>query len=182
MKTISQVSLEGRRVLIRVDFNVPLDESLKIVDDSRIIAVLPTIKKVINDGGMAIIMSHLGRPENGFEERFSLKHIVKHLSVLLEKPVTFSENCIGGKTASDVAKMNNGDVIVLENLRFYSEEKNGDEGFAKELAALQIFMLMMLLEQFIGIMLQLLLLQNFSQTRNILGNSLVGRSVHWKGR
>ena len=136
MRTISQVSLEGRRVLIRVDFNVPLDESLKIVDDSRIIAVLPTIKKVINDGGMAIIMSHLGRPENRFEEKFSLKHIVKHLSVLLKKPVTFSENCIGKKTASDVAQMNNGDVIVLENLRFFSEEKNGDEGFAKKLAAL----------------------------------------------
>ncbi|MDA0890541.1 MAG: phosphoglycerate kinase, partial [Bacteroidetes bacterium] len=80
MNTIGQVSLKGKRVLIRVDFNLPLDENLNITDDSRMVAALPTIKKVIDDGGMAIILSHLGRPKNGFEERFSLKHTVKHLS------------------------------------------------------------------------------------------------------
>jgi phosphoglycerate kinase len=83
MNTIDQVSLKGKRVLIRVDFNLPLDENLNITDDSRMVAALPTIKKVIADGGMAIIMSHLGRPKNGFEEKFSLKHTVKHLSKLL---------------------------------------------------------------------------------------------------
>jgi phosphoglycerate kinase len=136
MKTIKRVSLEGKKVLIRVDFNLPLDEYLNITDNSRMVAALPTIKKIISDGGMAIIMSHLGRPKNGFEERFSLKHIVKHLSNLLETSVTFSGDCIGEDTATDVANMNNGDVLVLENLRFYSQETSGDEGFAKKLAEL----------------------------------------------
>ena len=94
MNTIDQVSLKGKRVLIRVDFNLPLDENLNITDDSRMVAALPTIKKVIDDGGMAIILSHLGRPKNGFEERFSLKHTVKHLSKLLARPVAFSSDCI----------------------------------------------------------------------------------------
>ena len=136
MNTINRVSLKGKRVLIRVDFNVPLDENLNITDDSRMVAALPTIKKVVSDGGMAIIISHLGRPKNGFEEKFSLKHTVNHLSNLLESPVAFSSDCIGENTTSDVAKMNKGDVLILENLRFYSEEKSGDEGFAKKLAKL----------------------------------------------
>jgi phosphoglycerate kinase len=136
MKTIKQISLEDKRVLIRVDFNVPLSGCFNITDDSRMVAALPTIKKVISDGGKAIIMSHLGRPKNGFEEKFSLKHIVNHLSNLLETPVAFSSDCIGEKTASDVAKMNNGDVLILENLRFYHEETSGDENFAKKLALL----------------------------------------------
>ena len=136
MNTINRVSLKGKRVLIRVDFNVPLDENLNITEDRRMVAALPTIKKVVDDGGMAIIISHLGRPKNGFEEKFSLKHTVNHLSNLLESPVAFSSDCIGENTTSDVAKMNNGDVLILENLRFYSEEKSGDEGFAKKLAKL----------------------------------------------
>jgi phosphoglycerate kinase len=136
MNTINQVSLKGKRTLIRVDFNVPLDENLKITEDCRMVAALPTIKKVVEDGGMAIIISHLGRPKNGFEEKFSLKHLVNHLSNLLNAPVAFSSDCVGEKTAFDVAKMNNGEVLVLENLRFYTEEKNGDEGFAKKLAEL----------------------------------------------
>jgi phosphoglycerate kinase len=118
-----------------VDFNVPLNKNLIITDDSRIVAALPTIKKVISDGGKAIIISHLGRPKNGFEEKFSLKNTSNHLAKLLKIPVGFSNDCIGKITTSDVEKMNNGDVRVLENLRFYSEEKNGDTGFAKKLAA-----------------------------------------------
>ena len=136
MNTINRVSLKGKRVLIRVDFNVPLDKNLNITDDSRMVAALPTIKKVVDDGGMAIIISHLGRPKNGFEEKFSLKHTINHFSNLLEIPVAFSDDCIGENTTSDVAKMNKGDVLILENLRFYSEEKRGDEGFAKKLAKL----------------------------------------------
>ena len=136
MKNISDIYLEGKQVLIRVDFNVPLDEHFNITDDSRIQAALPTIKKVIADGGKAIVMSHLGRPKNGFEGKFSLKHIVKHLSDLLETPVSFSSDCIGDNTITDVKKMENGDVLVLENLRFYSEEKEGDANFAKQLANL----------------------------------------------
>jgi phosphoglycerate kinase len=136
MKNISDISLKGKKVLIRVDFNVPLGKHFNITDDSRIKAALPTIKKVIADGGKAIIMSHLGRPENGFEEKFSLKHTTKHLSNLLETEVGFSVDCIGGKTLTDISKMENGDVLVLENLRFYSQEKGGDNEFAKQLAKL----------------------------------------------
>ena len=136
MKNISDISLKGKKVLIRVDFNVPLDKHFNITDDSRIKAALPTIKKVIADGGKAIIMSHLGRPENGFEEKFSLKHTTKHLSNLLETEVGFSVDCLGEKTLTDISKMENGDVLVLENLRFYSQEKAGDNEFAKQLAKL----------------------------------------------
>ena len=134
MKNISEISLKGKKVLIRVDFNVPLDKHFNITDDGRIIAALPTIKKVIADGGKAIIMSHLGRPKNGFEEKFSLKHIIKHLSDSLETEVSFSVDCIGKNTLTDISKMENGNVLVLENLRFYSQEKAGDNEFAKQLA------------------------------------------------
>jgi len=134
MKNISDISLKGKKVLIRVDFNVPLDKHFDITDDSRIKAALPTIKKVIADGGKAIIMSHLGRPKSGFEEQFSLKHIIKHLSDLLETEVAFSVDCIGENTLTDISKMESGDVLVLENLRFYSQEEEGDNEFAKQLA------------------------------------------------
>ena len=136
MKTIEQVSLKGKRVLIRVDFNLPLDESLIITDDSRMVASLPTIKKVVSDGGMAIIMSHLGRPKGVFEKRFSLKNIVPRLSSLLDAPVCFSNDCVGKSVVDDVRKMKNGDILVLENLRFHNEEVGGDEVFAKRLASL----------------------------------------------
>jgi phosphoglycerate kinase len=136
MKNISNIFLKGKKVLIRVDFNVPLDKHFNITDDSRIKAALPTIKKVITDGGKAIIMSHLGRPKNGFEEKFSLKHTIKNLSNLLDTEVGFSVDCIGKNTLTDISKMKNGDVLVLENLRFYSQEKAGDNDFAKQLAKL----------------------------------------------
>jgi len=136
MNTINDISLKGKRVLIRVDFNLPLDDELNITDDGRMLAALPTIKRVISDGGMAIVMSHLGRPKNGFEKKFSLQNPANHLSTLLSSPVSFSSNCIGEKTELDVKKMNPGDVLVLENLRFYKEETAGDESFAKKLSAL----------------------------------------------
>ncbi len=136
MNTISNVCLKNKRVLIRVDFNVPLDENLVITDDSRMVSVLPTIKKVVSDGGMAIIMSHLGRPKNGFEEKLSLKHTTNHLSFLLNRPVSFGGDCIGERAVNDVVNMSSGDILVLENLRFYREEQNGDEEFAKKLARL----------------------------------------------
>jgi phosphoglycerate kinase len=136
MNTIDTISLKGKTVLIRVDFNVPLDEDFNIMDDSRMVAALPTIKKVIADGGKAVIISHLGRPKNGFEVRFSLKHIVKHLSNLLKIPVGFNSDCIGVNTTSEVGNMENGEVLLLENLRFYSEEKQGDKRFAKQLSEL----------------------------------------------
>ena len=132
---MNDVSFKGKRVLIRVDFNVPLDKDFKILDDSRIIASLPTIQKVISDGGRAIILSHLGRPKKGFEKRFSLKHIVKHLTNLLSTSVSFCNDAISNGE-SDVKKMNDGDVLVLENLRFYAEESSGDKVFAKRLAIL----------------------------------------------
>ena len=136
MKNIQDISLEGKRVLIRVDFNVPLDEHFNITDNSRILAALPTIKKVISCGGKAIIMSHLGRPKDGFEEKFSLKHIVNQLSKLLDRTVAFSNDCIGESATADISKLENGDVLVLENLRFYKEEKLGDIKFAKQLSEL----------------------------------------------
>jgi phosphoglycerate kinase len=136
MKNISNIPLSGKRVLIRVDFNVPLDECFNIIDDSRIQAALPTIKKVMQDGGRSIIMSHLGRPKKGFEKRFSLKHIAKHLSDLLEISVGFSRDCVGKNTRVDINNMKNGDVLVLENLRFYPQEELGDSAFAKQLAKL----------------------------------------------
>lgn len=134
MKNIDSFSFLSKKVLIRVDFNVPLDDNLNISDDSRIKAALPTIKKVIDDGGRAIIISHMGRPKNGYEKKFSLKVVAKKLSVLLNKPIHFSGDCIGFSASSDISKMKNGDVLVLENLRFYSEEESGNVAFAKKLS------------------------------------------------
>ena len=119
MKNINNICLTGKRVLVRVDFNIPLDECFNITDDSRMRASLPTIRKVMTDGGKAIIMSHLGRPKNGFEECFSLKHTIKHLSNLLQTSVHFSNDCIGKNVVKDIENMENGGVLVLENLRFY---------------------------------------------------------------
>ena len=121
--------------MVRVDFNVPLDENFKITDNSRISAALPTINKLISDGAKVILMSHLGRPK-GEEEKFSLKHTVNHLSELLNIPVSFSENCIGEKTKKEVNNLQNGEVLLLENLRFHPEEKKGDLKFSKQLSEL----------------------------------------------
>ena len=134
MLSIKNQNIKGKRVLIRVDFNVPLDHNFNITDDSRIVAAIPTINKIRNSGGKIVIISHAGRPKNGFEEQFSLKHIVRHLSKLIGLTVFFNDDCVGDSVINTVNKMKNGDVLLLENLRFYHEEEECDEGFAKELS------------------------------------------------
>ena len=136
MKTIDNYNFKGKRALVRVDFNVPLDAKYTITDDTRIRAAIPTIKKILSDGGSVILMSHLGRPKDVPEEKFSLKHIVKHLSTLLEKPVLFADDCIGSMAKSMAKDLKAGEVLLLENLRFYKQETAGTESFAKELASL----------------------------------------------
>ena len=136
MKNLDVASFSGKRVLIRVDFNVPLNDNFNITDDSRILAVVPTIKMVAGGGGKVILMSHLGRPKNGPENSFSLKHIVNHLSKVLETTVAFSDNCIGETALTAANYLQEGDVLLLENLRFHSEEKMGNISFAGQLANL----------------------------------------------
>ncbi|MGZ3758001.1 MAG: phosphoglycerate kinase [Mucilaginibacter sp.] len=136
MKTIDQVNFLGKRALIRVDFNVPLDEDYNITDDNRMTAALPTIKKILNDGGEVILMSHLGRPKDGPTNKYSLKHIVAHLSDLLGQQVQFADDCIGAEAVEKAAKLSKGEVLLLENLRFYKEEEKGDVAFAEKLAKL----------------------------------------------
>ena len=136
MKTIDQANFANKKVLIRVDFNVPLDKNYNITDDNRITAALPTIKKILKDGGAVILMSHLGRPKNGPTDEFSLKHIVPHLSDLLGQQVEFANDCIGQEATDKAKALQPGEVLLLENLRFYKEEEKGDVEFAKKLAAL----------------------------------------------
>lgn len=136
MKTISDYSFQGKKALIRVDFNVPLNDQLQVTDETRINAAIPTIKKILADGGSVILMSHLGRPKTGPEDKFSLRHIVPNLSAKLGVDVKFAENCIGEKAESASENLANGEVLLLENVRFYKEETAGDEDFAKKLAKL----------------------------------------------
>lgn len=135
MKTVDNYNFKGKKALVRVDFNVPLDAQYNITDDTRIRAALPTINKILNDGGAVILMSHLGRPKDMPEEKYSLKHIVNHLSKSLNKTVKFANDCIGAaaKEAADTLKM--GEVLLLENLRFHKQETAGTESFAQELAS-----------------------------------------------
>jgi phosphoglycerate kinase len=136
MKTIDLISFAGKRALIRVDFNVPLDDSFNITDDNRITAALPTIKKILNDGGSVILMSHLGRPKDGPTNKYSLKHIIPHLSDLLGQQVEFADDCIGEDAANKAKYLKPGEVLLLENLRFYKEEEKGDVAFAEKLSKL----------------------------------------------
>jgi phosphoglycerate kinase len=136
MKTIDDLSFAGKKALIRVDFNVPLDDQYQITDDNRIRGALPTIKKILADGGAVILMSHLGRPKDGPTERYSLKHLVNHLSYVLDRDVQFADDCIGEDAVKKAAALKGGDVLLLENLRFYKEEEKGDEAFAEKLARL----------------------------------------------
>jgi phosphoglycerate kinase len=136
MKTIEDINFSGKKALIRVDFNVPLDADFKITDDKRITAALPTIQKILADGGAVILMSHLGRPKDGPTDKYSLKHIVKHLSGLIGKDVAFADDCIGKQATEKAAALKNGEVLLLENLRFYKEEEKGDEVFAEKLSKL----------------------------------------------
>src|ERR1700761_3871721 len=136
MKTIDQVNFLGKKALIRVDFNVPLDKDFNITDDNRMTAALPTIKKILQDGGEVILMSHLGRPKEGPNEKDSLKHLIPHLSDLLGQQVQFANDCIGQEAVEKAKALSKGEVLLLENLRFYKEEEKGDVEFAKKLAAL----------------------------------------------
>lgn len=135
-RTIRDIDFTGRRVLVRVDFNVPLDENLKITDDTRIRMAVPTLKHIIEKGGRLVIMSHLGRPKGQPVEKYSLKSVVEHLSSLLGQPVKFAEDCIGDKATAVVNSLANGEVALLENLRFHKEEEKNDPTFAKALASL----------------------------------------------
>jgi len=133
---LDDVNFQGRKVLVRVDFNVPLNADLEITDDARIRAALPTIKKILNDGGSVIAMSHLGRPKDGPENKFSSAHLVDTLATLSEAKVHFSSDCIGQEAAQKAAEIAPGEILLLENLRFHPEEKAGDEVFAQKLASL----------------------------------------------
>jgi len=136
IKNVDNLSFEGKKALVRVDFNVPLDDNFNVTDDTRIQAAIPTINKILNDGGAAILMSHLGRPKTGPENRFSLKHIVLDLEKALDRPVKFAADCIGRDAEMIAESLKPGEVLLLENLRFYKEEEKGDEEFAKKLAKL----------------------------------------------
>jgi len=137
--SFSNHNFKNKKVLVRVDFNVPLDAEFNITDDTRMRAALPTLNKIIADGGSVIVMSHLGRPKLGFEEKFSMKHLVSHLSELLNKEVKFCEESIGEKAKNMSAELKPGEVMVLENLRFYKHETAGNLYFAEELSQLGDF-------------------------------------------
>jgi len=136
MKTINDFNFNNKKAIIRVDFNVPLNDQFQVTDDNRIVAAKPTIDKIVNDGGVAILMSHLGRPKNGPEDKFSLKHIVSKVEEVLGRKVTFVNDSVGADVEKVVVNAKAGDVILLENLRFYKEEEAGDEAFAEKLSKL----------------------------------------------
>ena len=133
MSDVLTYNFEGKKVLIRVDFNVPLDENRKVTDSTRVFAALPTIKKVLESGGKVILMSHLGRPK-GKDEKYSLQYVVPELEKALDMKVQFAPDCIGKEVVEMKNNLKNGEVLLLENLRFYKEETKGDEQFAKQLA------------------------------------------------
>jgi phosphoglycerate kinase len=136
MKTVDQCDFKDKKALIRVDFNVPLDKDFTITDDKRMRAALPTISKILKDGGAVILMSHLGRPKGGPEDKFSLKHILGDLSKMLDVDVQFADDCIGTEASDKAKDLKPGQVLLLENLRFYKEEEKGDKEFAGKLAKL----------------------------------------------
>lgn len=136
---LRDLRFETEKVLVRVDFNVPLNAAFEITDDSRMRAAVPSIQHILNTGGSVIVMSHLGRPKNGPDAAFSLHHIVQHLSALLKVPVDFATDCIGAEAIEKARELKAGSVLVLENLRFYPEETAGDIEFASKLASLGTF-------------------------------------------
>tara|TARA_B110000003_G_scaffold276437_1_gene322897 strand:+ start:16667 stop:17854 length:1188 start_codon:yes stop_codon:yes gene_type:complete len=133
MKTINDFNFKNKKALIRVDFNVPLDKDLEVTDATRIEAAKPTITKILEDGGSVVLMSHLGRPK-GIENQFSLKHIVKKTATIFGVQVKFVDDCIGEKVTKEVNNLQNGEILLLENLRFYAEETLGDEVFSEQLS------------------------------------------------
>ena len=134
MKNITDFDFKGKRALIRVDFNVPLNDKFEITDDTRIRAAIPTIQYVLDNGGAVVLMSHLGRPKTGPEDKYSLQHLVSHLSEVFDRKVLFGDDCVGEQAKSLSANLKSGEVLLLENLRFYTEETKGDVDFAKSLA------------------------------------------------
>jgi phosphoglycerate kinase len=136
MKTIDNFNFNGKKALIRVDFNVPLDENYHITDTTRIDAAIPTVNKILDGGGSVILMSHLGRPKEGPTEKYSLKHLLAYLNKKLNLTVKFADDCIGDQAKSMADGLKGGEVLLLENLRFYKQEEKGDEDFAAKLARL----------------------------------------------
>lgn len=136
MKTIKEFDFKGKKALVRVDFNVPMSDEMIITDDSRIRAAIPTITKIVNDGGSVILMSHRGRPKGEVNESLSLVHLVQHLSDLINMPVFFADDCIGEKTQEAASSLKNGEILLIENLRFYEQETSGNIDFAKKLSKL----------------------------------------------
>ena len=136
MKTINDFNFKDKKALVRVDFNVPQDEDLKVSDNTRIQAVKPTVEKILNDGGSVILMTHLGRPKGKVSEEFSLKNILPEIEKVLGKSVKFVSDCIGDEAKKMSTDLQPGEILLLENLRFHSEEESGDADFAKKLAAL----------------------------------------------
>lgn len=136
MKTVDNYNFSQKRALIRVDFNVPLNENFDITDDTRLKAVIPTINKILNDGGSVILMSHLGRPKKGPEDKFSLKHVIPYLKKTFNREVKFANDCIGNEALEKAEQLKEGEILLLENLRFYPEEEAGDKAFAQKLAKL----------------------------------------------
>lgn len=138
MSTFASFSFKGLKALIRVDFNVPLNDQFQITDDTRMRATLPTIHKILSSGGSVILMSHLGRPKDGPTDKYSLRHLVNHLQALVgaDHPVKFADDCIGQSAIDQAAALEPGEVLLLENLRFYKEEEKGDAAFAEKLSKL----------------------------------------------
>lgn len=136
MKTINDLNFKDKKALVRVDFNVPQDDQLKVTDNTRIVAVKPTVEKILNDGGSVILITHLGRPKGEVKDEFSLKHIVGEVSAVLGKEVKFVDECIGEKAEQAAAALKPGEILLLENVRFHNEEEKGDAAFAEKLAKL----------------------------------------------
>jgi phosphoglycerate kinase len=136
MKTLDTYDFSGKKALVRVDFNVPLNEKFEITDDTRIKATVPTISKILSSGGSCILMSHLGRPKDGPTEKYSLKHLVNPLSLIFGRQVKFADDCIGEQAKEMAADLKPGEILLLENLRFYKEEEKGNEEFAEKLSKL----------------------------------------------
>ena len=135
-KTLKDIDVKGKKVLVRVDYNVPFDENLNITNDTRMVRTLPTINYLLDNGAAVILMCHIGRPTEAREDKFSTKHLVKHLSELLKKDVKWAADCVGPEAEKAAAALKQGDVLLLENLRYHKEEKKNDPEFAKQLASL----------------------------------------------
>ncbi|PWN64398.1 phosphoglycerate kinase [Chryseobacterium oncorhynchi] len=136
MKTINDFNFKDKKALVRVDFNVPQDDQLKVTDNTRIVAVKPTVEKILKDGGSVILMTHLGRPKGEVKDEFSLKHILGEVSSVLGQEVKFVDECIGEKAEKAASELKPGEILLLENVRFHNEEEKGDEGFAEQLSKL----------------------------------------------